>query len=159
MADKPEEKPKTAETAEKTGENVAKEGEKDANNGEKSATHSTDSTEATSALNILGIKRQPNSKCFETDQRCIKRENEEAARKAMELAEKMKGVFVKEKKEHPRDPASGLECTMDGFVAMSKEVTEVLFMLLALVKETAVSMIPPEFSKAVKHGWDGMVGI
>lgn len=89
---------------------------------------------------------------------CIKKENEEAARIAMELAEKMKGIYQKDKKKFNVD-VSGLVCSMDGMVAMTKELTEVLFMLLSLVKESAVAMIPPEFSKAVKHGWDGLVGI
>lgn len=48
---------------------------------------------------------------------------------------------------------------MDGFNKMIKELTEVLFMLLAMVKEIALSMTPPEFAKAIKHAWDGMVGV
>lgn len=42
---------------------------------------------------------------------------------------------------------------------MVKELTEVCLMLLAIVKEMAVAMIPPEFSMAVNYGWTGMVGI
>jgi len=48
---------------------------------------------------------------------------------------------------------------MDGMTKMVKELSEVLLMLIALVKEMAVAMIPPEFSRAVKYGWDGMVGV
>jgi len=48
---------------------------------------------------------------------------------------------------------------MDGYNKMIKELTEVLFMILAVVKEAALTMLPPEFSKGIKHLWDGMVGV
>lgn len=90
--------------------------------------------------------------------KCIKRENARAAELAIAKAKEMEGKYLKKKEEFKTD-ASGLECSMDGFTKMVKELTEVLFMLLAIVKEAALTMIPPEFSKAVKHGWDGMVGV
>jgi len=38
---------------------------------------------------------------------------------------------------------------MDGFVKMVKELAEVSLMGIAIVKETAMLAIPPEFGKAV----------
>lgn len=95
---------------------------------------------------------------MESDLKCIKRENAEAVKKKLAEEEAKKGIYQKVKEEVKTD-ASGLECTMDVFNKMIKELTEVLFMLVALVKEIALAMIPPEFSKAVKHAWDGMVGV
>lgn len=48
---------------------------------------------------------------------------------------------------------------MDGMTEMVEELTEVTLMLIAIVKEMAVALVPPEFSMAINYGWVGMVGI
>merc|ERR1712098_420106 len=49
--------------------------------------------------------------------------------------------------------------SMDGFVKMIKEMAEVALMALALVKETVMAVVPPEFSKAFGFAWNGGVGL
>jgi len=70
----------------------------------------------------------------------------------------LKNTFIKKKEKIPVD-SSGLECSMDGMSKMVEELTEVSLMLIAIVKEMAVAMIPPEFSMAVNYGWTGLVGV
>lgn len=48
---------------------------------------------------------------------------------------------------------------MDGYTKMIKELTEVLFAAIAIVKETAMEFIPENFRKAIQFAWVGGVGI
>jgi len=98
------------------------------------------------------------SKCLPTDKKCKKKEEEEAARIALAKAKAEEGIYKPEELK-VEVKGSGLVCSMDGFVKMVKEMAEVALMALALVKETAMSVIPPEFGKAVGFAWNGMVGL
>lgn len=53
----------------------------------------------------------------------------------------------------------GLECSMDGFVKMSSQITENLLLLLALAKETLAVMMPKELNLTIQYMWDGAVGL
>lgn len=48
---------------------------------------------------------------------------------------------------------------MDGFVKMTRELVEIVFLAASLYKETIILMIPEEFGKSVKFLWRGGVGI
>lgn len=42
---------------------------------------------------------------------------------------------------------------------MIKEFTEVSLALLAMAKEALIGMIPDNFKRALKFGWNGIVGV
>ena len=48
---------------------------------------------------------------------------------------------------------------MDGYVKMIKELTEVFFAAIAIVKESGTEFIPENFRKAVNFAWEGAVGM
>jgi hypothetical protein len=50
------------------------------------------------------------------------------------------------------------ECSMDGYVAMVNEITDLLLVIIALAKEIFASMLPPDLKKALKYGWKALTG-
>jgi len=47
---------------------------------------------------------------------------------------------------------------MDGYVQMSIEITDLLLVIIALLKETFAAMMPPDLKKAIKYGWNALTG-
>ena len=99
------------------------------------------------------------SNCLPSDKKCLAKE--EAARVAAEEeeAKAMEGVYQPENNSLADESTTGLVCTMDGFTKMISELFEVLFAAIAVVKETALAAIPPNFQKAVQFAWEGAVGM
>lgn len=58
-----------------------------------------------------------------------------------------------------KDSTGKLVCNNDGFTKMVKEMTEVGLAAAAILKETGVAVIPPNFKKALEFAWAGAVGI
>ena len=85
-----------------------------------------------SVAGILGVKAKadPCKDGTKTKEVCDK----EAA--AAAAAKKVPAKFVPVKKD------SGLECSMDGFVKMIKQVMENVLLLISLVKETIATILP-----------------
>lgn len=48
---------------------------------------------------------------------------------------------------------------MDGFTKMINEMWEVIFAAAAMVKETVLATIPPNFGRAVKYAWNAGIGM
>ena len=47
---------------------------------------------------------------------------------------------------------------MDGYVQMSIEITDLLLVIIALMKETFAAMMPEDLKKAIKYGWNALTG-
>jgi len=116
------------------------------------------------AVKELTGKSNPGSKCDPMAAgyvSCRNAENKAAASaKTGESAKKEKKTYKKQEFKPPT--ASGnpdMECSMDGYVKMTKEVVENVLIVFALAKETLAVMLPREALLIVKLTWDGMVGV
>jgi hypothetical protein len=49
------------------------------------------------------------------------------------------------------------ECSMDGYVELTKEFINVALFALALVKETYAAVLPHRLGRSVDYAWDGLV--
>lgn len=93
------------------------------------------------ALKELGVTSGTTSECLPTDEVCKKKEDAAAAKAALEAAENEQTAYQPE--EYVAFTTdTGLECSMDGFVKMIKEITEVALLGLSLFKETVTAMAP-----------------
>ena len=110
------------------------------------------------ALTELGVKVTSTSKCLPTDEACKAKEDAAAAKAKIEADKAAAGEY-KPTEFKPKVTATGLECSMDGFVKMIKEMTEVALMGITLVKETVLTAAPESLSMAIKYLWDGMTGL
>ena len=50
------------------------------------------------------------------------------------------------------------ECSMDGYVKMVYEITDLTLLLLALSKEIIAAVLPDDLKKAIKYFWAGLNG-
>ena len=50
------------------------------------------------------------------------------------------------------------ECSMDGYVGMVNEITDLTLLLIALSKEIVAVIMPENLKKAIKYLWAGLNG-
>lgn len=110
------------------------------------------------ALTELGVKTESKSKCLPTDEACKKKEDAAAAKAKIKADQENAGAYKPEEYK-PKVTSTGLECSMDGFVKMIKELTEVALLGISLVKETILSTAPESLAMSIKYLWDGMMGL
>lgn len=115
------------------------------------------------AVKELTGKTNPGSKCDPMSAgyvSCRNSENKAAATGATKKVAEEKKKFVAKVFKPPRSAGNDLlECSMDGYVKLTKEIVENILLAFALIKETFATMLPREALLIVKLTWDGMVGM